>query len=270
MIVDLDGKVALVSGGTRGVGLAIGLAIGRAGAHVHLTHRWGSADEDDIRARFAAAGAPAPTVIEADAARDADTVRLVEAIRGRHDGVDVFVSNVCAVSRVDGALAHRRRDLASSLRYSAWPLVGYLQAMKAAMGRYPRYVVSISSDGPDTHYPGYDHVAVAKAVVETQSRYLAEHLRDEGVRVNVVRARQVATRGYEEAFDAESRALASFFEEFAVSPDEVAGAVLALCSGLLDAMSGQVIQVDRGAAFVDNVMTLGPRLLEAARNGGAR
>ena len=49
-------KVVLITGGTRGIGLATGLAYGRHGAHVILTHRWGSADEDEIFRLFEEAG----------------------------------------------------------------------------------------------------------------------------------------------------------------------------------------------------------------------
>ena len=62
---------------------------------------------------------------------------------------------------------------------------------------------------------------------------------------------------------AQQQALADKFPEFAVTVEEVADTALALCSGLMDAMGGQVVTLDRGAAFVDNVATLGPRLLAA-------
>lgn len=267
MTEDFDGKVVIVAGGTRGIGLATGLAFAKGGAHVYLTHRWSSADEDGIQAEFAAAGARPPTVVLADAAEDEDTEKLLRIVRERHGRVDVFVSNVCVVMRGAGVEQHRRRNLHTSLKYSAWPFVGYLQAMKRELGCYPRHAIAISSDGPDRHYPGYDYVAVSKAVVETFCRYLSRHLRDDGVRVNVVRARQVVTAGYGEMFDAAAQELASTFSEFAVSSDEVADAVLALCGGGLDAMSGQVIQVDRGAGFVDNIMTLGPRLMGSVAKG---
>ena len=49
MINDYNGKAVLVTGGTMGIGLATGLAFGRNGAQVYLTHAWGSADEDEVR-----------------------------------------------------------------------------------------------------------------------------------------------------------------------------------------------------------------------------
>ncbi len=258
---DYSGKTVLITGGTRGIGLACGLAFARCGARVVLTHRWGSADEDALRAQFAAIAAPAPRIIEADVSRDEDTHNLLEALRSDHDAVDVFISNVCVVMRGEGPLEHTRRALYKSLEYSSWPFVAYLHAIAKAFGRYPRYAVAMSSDGPDTHYPAYDYVAVAKAVLETFVRYMSTHLQAENCRVNAVRSRQVMTESYQQMFGADQVALGQRFADFACTPEEVADATLALCSGLFDAMSGQVLTVDRGAAFVDNIATLGPRLL---------
>ena len=50
MMKDYNGKVVLITGGTKGIGLATGLAFGRMGAQLWLTHRCGSANEDDLRA----------------------------------------------------------------------------------------------------------------------------------------------------------------------------------------------------------------------------
>ena len=78
---DFDNKAVLVTGGTKGLGLAIGLAFGRQGAHVYLTNKWGSADEGEIVRKFSDAGAPLePTIVDADAAEDADTRRLADQI----------------------------------------------------------------------------------------------------------------------------------------------------------------------------------------------
>jgi NAD(P)-dependent dehydrogenase (short-subunit alcohol dehydrogenase family) len=258
---DFTGKAVLITGGTRGIGLACGLAFARHGARAILTHRWGSADEDALRAQFTAIGAPEPMIVEADVSRDEDTANLLAKIKAEHDRIDVFISNVCVVMRGDGPLNHSRRALYKSLEYSSWPFVGYLHAIHRAFGRYPGHAIAMSSDGPDTHYPAYDYVAVAKAVLETFVRYMSTHLQAEGCKVNALRSRQVMTESYAAMFGPEQVELGRRFAEFACTPEEIADTTLALCSGLFDAMSGQVVTLDRGAAFVDNVATLGPRLL---------
>ena len=261
MLKDYSGKAVLITGGTRGIGLATGLAFGRRGAHCYLTHRWGSADEGELRKTFTDAGAPEPVIIEADASRDKEIPPLLERIKEDHDRVEAFVSNVAVAQRGKGVAQLDKRALFTTLRYTSWPFVSYLHAMEKVFGSYPSYAVATSSDGPDCHYPHYDYVAVAKAVLETFARYMSTHLREHGVKVNVLRTRQVVTESYEEIFGEQNVALAQKFPEFSVTPEEVANTIYALCSGLLDSMSGQVIQLDRGAQFVDNIFTLGPRLL---------
>src|SRR2546427_6161363 len=94
MLNDLRGKSVIVTGGTMGIGLATGLAFGRQGAYCTLTYKWGTADEDEVRRAFAAAGAPPPRIVQADVASDDDTAALLEDLRQAHDRVEAFIANV--------------------------------------------------------------------------------------------------------------------------------------------------------------------------------
>lgn len=255
-------KVALVTGGTRGLGAAIALALGRRGLPSVVTHRWGGADEAQLRRTFLEAGAPEPTIVEADAAEHADTERLVAGLAQRGLRIDVFISNVAVVSRGGGLGGLKLRDLSSSLRYSAWPLMDYVDCMERHFGTLPRWVIATSSDGPDHYYPGYDYVAVSKAAVEALATSLAERTRGTATRVAVLRTRQVDTTGYREVFDASTRTLVDQnFSRFAVSLEEIGRAAVALTSGLLDGLHGQVLTVDKGAEYVDNLASAAPLLM---------
>jgi NAD(P)-dependent dehydrogenase (short-subunit alcohol dehydrogenase family) len=92
--IDMSGKTVLITGGTKGIGLASALYFGRAGAKTILTYKWGSADMDELRKQFADAGAPEPLLVQADVSHDDDTDALLEEISKVADGVDVFISNV--------------------------------------------------------------------------------------------------------------------------------------------------------------------------------
>jgi enoyl-[acyl-carrier-protein] reductase (NADH) len=255
---DLRGKAVLITGGTKGIGLATGLCFGRQGAHLYLTHKWGSADEDEVKRAFADAGAAEPTVIQADASVDEDTAAVFERIKQGHGQLEVFVSNVCVVQITEGPESYSKRALMKSLEYSTWPFVAYLQHAKKILGRLPRYAIGVSSDGPAHFYQGYEMVAIAKAVMETICRYLAKHLAGEDIRLNMVRTRNVIT---ESALAIHGADYPEFVRRFGgeahfVEAEEVGNAILAICSGLLDAFNGQVLNVDRGGAFSDNLFRL--------------
>lgn len=257
----LEGRAALVTGGTAGIGLATGLALAGAGAHVYLTHRWSSQDEDAVRARFAAIGARAPTIIEADASRCEDTAAVMTRIRADHDRLRVLVSNAAFGHVSKGLDDLSRKALHASMRYSAWPLVEHLQQARATFGALPRYAVGISSCGPRTYMPGYAFIAAAKTAMETYCRYLSASLVREPININVVSANPVRTQALEATFGEEFAPFCERLagEEYFTRPEDVASAVLALTSGLMDGVKGQVLELHRGCAFDDGVAGLFPR-----------
>jgi NAD(P)-dependent dehydrogenase (short-subunit alcohol dehydrogenase family) len=258
--------LALITGGTRGVGAAIALALGARGTASILTHRWGGSDEVELRRRFAEVGAPAPEIVEADAGNPEDTERLVAGIAAQKRRVDVFVSNVAVVSRGKGLDDLKLRSLTTSLRYSSWPLSNYLDALERHLGELPRWVIVTSSDGPDHYYPGYDYVATSKAALEALASVLADRTKGTRTRVAILRARQVDTVGYREVFPEAAQELVSRrFARFAVTAEEVGSAVVALVSGLLDGLHGQVLTLDKGAEYMDNMVSAGPVLAEGLR-----
>lgn len=254
---DYRGKVVLITGGTRGIGLATGLAYGRLGAHVTLTHKWGSADDDEIYKAFADAGATKPRIMEADAGSPEDTKNLLEELHKAHGQVDVFISNVAFAQIVKTMDDYQKRALLRSIDYSVWPMVEYVKQIKTIFGNYPKYVLGLSSIGPDKYTANYDFVASSKAVMETLCRYLAFRLGPEGVHVNIVRAALVKTESLKATMGPDCIPFIERFDpSMFVTVEEVANTILALTSGLMDAVHGQVVSVDHGAPFYDNLMRL--------------
>jgi len=240
-----------------GIGLATALAFARQGARLVLTHKWGTADDQKLRELFKQESLSEPLVVEADVSNARETDALLDEIGQQCRKVDVFISNVSLSLLVSSVEDYRSRSLLKSIEYSACPFFCYPQKLFQRFGVYPRYIVGLSSGGPDHFYRNYDFAAASKAVMEVLCRYMNYRLFQHDVRINVVRSRLVRTASLRATFGKD-------FEEFAeqkfnmkdqfIRAEEVANAILGLCSGLMDGMSGQVLMVDRGTTFTDNLM----------------
>lgn len=252
--IDLEGAPVVVTGGTRGLGLAIGLEFARAGAHVVLTHRWGSVADDEVRAAFAAEGLAAPEVVESDVSDGEANRRLMRALGGRR--LHAVVSNVAFAKIVRELSDLKRSAFDLSMGYSAWPVVDLVQAAHEETGAFPKYVLGVSSDGAEVCHDGYDLAGAAKAVLETLCRYLAVRLRADGVRVNAVRPGLLDTQSSRAVLGDEAMdRIRARVPSPVLDPRGVARACVALCSGLMDSVTGQVLVVDEGWSLLD---PLGP------------
>ena len=222
-----------------------------------LTHKWGSSDVEAVRAEFVKAGAPEPDLIESDASRDDGVHLVLAAIRERHQVLHSFISNVAVAPVVQSFERYSHRDFIRCIDYSLWPLVSHVKAIKQVFGAYPRYVVAMSSQGAESYGVNYDVMAATKAALETLCRYMNFRLRRSGTRVNVLRTRFTRTDSLRDMFGSEFEAFVDNYSPgLFTEAAEVGEAAVGLCCGLMDAIAGQVVTVDRGAGFCDSLSRL--------------
>jgi len=255
---DFSGKVVLITGGTRGIGLETGLSFAKRGALCILTYSWGDHDEESIFERFEKVNALKPVLFQADVTKSDDTKALLEHIKTLSSKIDVFVSNVAVAASVKDFDDLSLKNLKQAVSYSTWPIVGYTKEIFKVFGVYPKYILGMSSTGPDNYSMGYDYVASSKSIMEVFVKYLNYHLRGHDVCINVVRSRAVKTKALEDTF---GKDLSDFVDKhmpdsFWMKPEEVSEAIVGLCSGYCDSISGETILVDKGTTFFDNIMEM--------------
>jgi NAD(P)-dependent dehydrogenase (short-subunit alcohol dehydrogenase family) len=174
---------------------------------------------------------------------------VLRQIRQSHDRPEVLIQYGCGETRFESLRTFSREAFLKSMDERAWPLFDLLTRLFTLCGSYPRYAIAISSPSPNHYSPGYDFAAPAEAALETLCRYVSYRLFDEDIRINVLRIRPPGPD------------FQQFTGQLGPSPretplTEIASAAVALCSGLMDAVQGEVLTVDRGATFCDSVMRL--------------
>lgn len=248
-------RVVLITGGTKGIGLATALRFAEEGDQCIITYGWGSVEDEEVLSHFKDKNLVTPYLRQANVIDADDTQELLTEVAEKYGPVDVFVSNVSFASLVKGLDDYSEKDLIKSIEYSTWPLIEYPKQMKKIMGHYPKYVIGLSSHGPDTFHKNYDFAAVTKALMEVFVRYLNYHFFDQPVIFNIVRTRPIITDSLLSTFGNEWEQFISKFDISGtdVELEEVAKVIYMLCSGLMDGIRGQTIVVDKGYDFADGL-----------------
>ena len=233
----LEGKTALVTGGSRGIGRAIALELAQAGANVTLSYRSGK-DEAEAVAQEAGASAVQADVADPDAAK-----RLVDEA----GELDILVNNA-GVTR-DGLLARMPDDDWNDVLSTN--LGGVFHTCRAAargmMKRRGGSIVNIASIVGLHGNPGQTNYAASKAGIIGFTKALARELGNRGVRANVVAPGYVDTRLTQViADDMKELMLANTPLARFGTPEDVAGAVRFLCSDEAAFITGEVLLVDGG------------------------
>jgi enoyl-[acyl-carrier protein] reductase III len=247
---DLDGKVALITGGGRGIGKAITLRLAQRGANVVICYlRKRDAAEDTCR--LAEEHAVKAVAVRANVGEEAALEGLIEEVDVTFGRLDVLVSNA-ATGVIRGLEGLDARAWSWTMDANARSL--FLLAKRGApLMRDGGSIVSLSSLGSQRVLPGYMVVGASKAAIETVTRYLAVELAPQGIRANVVSPGVVDTDALRH-FPARDEILQKAREVTPsgslATPEDVAGAVDFLTSPMASMITGHTLVIDGGASLV--------------------
>ena len=249
----LAGRVALVTGASRGIGRGIALALAQAGAHVAINYRCNAA-----AARETAAEAEAFEVqalpVQADVSVEGQVQQMVRTVVETLGPVDLLVNNAGIPSAGRTVAETEPAELRQLLDVHLFGSFHCTQSVLPIMRECPRGdIIFISSDAAVRCKAGSAPYSIAKAALEALARTLAKEERASGIRVNIVApgltdtdmAREVLRR--RGVTDPAQIASESPFGRLA-RPIEVGHLCVYLASESGSYITGQVIRVDGGGA----------------------
>jgi enoyl-[acyl-carrier protein] reductase III len=245
-VFSLQGKSALITGGTRGIGRAIALRFARAGAQVLANYVRDTQAAESLQNEAASEGLNLKTV-RADLTGKKGVDRLMSVIEADFPTLSIFTH--CAATGVPRSI----EDL--TLRHFDWTFALNIRAFFDLVHRLlPRLekgssIVALSSEGAVRAVPLYSLIGSSKGALESLVRHLAVELAPRGVRVNALAPGSVLTDAWKALPDANAR----LAEAVRRSPrgclttlEEVARAAQFLCSDAASGVSGHTLVVDGG------------------------
>ena len=248
----LDGQVAIVTGGARGIGAGIARVLREEGATLMI------ADLDESAAQECAASVDPAGVNAAALAVDVtnrdDLEALVVATLERWGRIDILAANAGIYPHIPFAeLTPGDFDelMAINVRGAVFAAQACSEPMRDR--RYGRIVLTSSITGPITGQPGYAHYGASKAAMLGFMRSAAVELADAGITVNAVLPGNVRTPGFGDLGEEHQRAmLAAIPLGVLGEPDDVGWAVRFLASPEARYITGQTLVVDGGQVLPES------------------
>jgi 3-oxoacyl-[acyl-carrier protein] reductase len=249
MNIDLSGKTALVTGGSRGIGKEIAVKLARAGATVIINYNRSSGQADEVKTAIETSGGRAGT-IKADISDPGEIEALFNHIRDTYGHLDILVNNAGII----------KDNLVLGMTMKEWDSVldtnlrgAFLCTKLAAemmMSRHSGKIINISSISAIRGGRGQANYAAAKGALVSFTRACAVELAPKGIQVNAVMPGMIVTdmskRVRKRAGDRIlERIPAARFGE----PADVAAVVVFLASPAADYITGQAVSVDGGMSI---------------------
>ena len=242
----LQDQVALVTGGSRGIGRAIVKAFAAAGARVAFVYRAGQEAADSLCKEVSQTGGTT-VALQADVAKGDEAQRCAERVEKDWGRVDILVNNAGII----------RDDLFVRMEPAAWTSVldtnlggtyNFCRALAYTMMKQRRgRIINVSSVAADHHNPGQTNYAASKGAVNAFTRALAVELASRNVTVNAIAPGFIETDMSEAVRNKAGDLIKKMIPMRRLGrPEDIAEVAVFLASDAAAYITGQVITVDGG------------------------
>ncbi len=248
--MELKGKVAFVSGGTRGIGLAIAQGLAEKGADVVINYFRSRQSAHDAVEKIKAHGVDC-YAHRANMGNHDQIPALFDGIKERFGKLDILVSNA-ALGLYTSMLEIDDKAWDLSMHTNARAFLHCVQLGSPIMPDHSR-IVALSSLGSIRYIPGYASIGVSKAAIENMVKYMAIEMAPRRISVNCVSGGFIDTNALKvfpnyEQMKAEVSQRTPF--KRIGTPDEVADVVVFLCTPKASWITGQTVIVDGGYSLM--------------------
>ncbi|MFK8112637.1 MAG: SDR family NAD(P)-dependent oxidoreductase [Rubripirellula sp.] len=245
---DLQGKRAIVSGSSRGIGRGVAIELAKAGAEVVVNYRSHAEEADQVVAACESFGGKAHK-IRADFEHQAEIERLVEESADLMGGIDIIVSNAVYSDR-HLFLETELSEFKKTIDVSMWGAFHFVRAASQKMvdAGQGGNVVVISSPHAHMAIPGAMAYNMAKAANDQMARTAACELAQHRIRVNIIHPGWTDTPGERKFFTEETLAAEGAKLPWGRlgKPEEIGHGVVFLCDPKNEYMTGSTVTIDGG------------------------
>lgn len=244
----LEGKVAVVTGGSRGIGAGIALRLAADGAKVALTYANSKDAADKLVKQIEELGSSA-VAVKANVGTESDNVNLIKEVVKSFGKIDILVNNA-------GVFDGGPIDAVNLSQYDHIFNVNVKGLIATTIAALPQFneggrIINISSGAATMTMPGFSIYSASKAAVDTLTRVWAQELGKRQITVNTVSPGTTQTDMFEAAIPVEARQ--GMAEKTALgrigTPEDIADVVAWLASNEARWITGKVIGADGGISI---------------------
>ncbi len=247
-MINFDGKVVLITGGTRGIGKAAALIFAQAGADVAMIYRSNNSAAEETVEEIKRNNVKA-VALSGDISDEKNVKNLIKAVKKEFGQIDVLVNNA-GIWKYAPIIDMSDSQLTEMMDIN---IKSYFYFIKHTLPVMPKggNIINVSSTAGQRGEAGHSHYAASKGAIISLTKSLAPELARDGIRVNCVAPGWVFTDMTKEAFDSEEKE--SIFKAIPLGqpgyPEEIAGPIVFLASEMASHITGEILNVNGGSVL---------------------